>query len=552
MTLPAASTSGARRLPSPTAIRAADLLHRAREQERAGCTAEARTAYGDVILEAARTGEWAIQAEALRRMARLYLIQGQVTEARAACQESEALAARNGDPLLAAEALNALGIIEMEGDVEAARARFARALELGGASGELCARVQQNLGVLANMQGQLDQALQHYHCSLQAYRQAGNAHGCALAYHNLGMLSADRGRWDSAARHFEESRAIAERIGDQHLRAMCLLNHAEVLVARQRFDEAKQGAEEALALFDQLGAARDKADAYRVIGIVFRETGRPALAESRLKSSIGLAAQTGALLYRAEATRELALLYQAMGRNQDALSLLTEAHGLFGRLDARADLVDVSGKVARLEEAFLAVVREWGRSIESADTYTFGHSERVANYAAAVAQGLGLDAGEVTTVRLGAYLHDLGKIRIPHEVLNKPGRLASDEFDIVKMHPIWGLELLDGVEFPWDIKPIIRWHHEKLDGTGYPDRLRGDEIPLHAMIIGIVDVFDALTTTRSYRPAMAVPEALAEMSHCRHWWRSEVYDAFCRAIPQWGAATTGPDFDLARPESAAA
>ena len=541
--------SGARKLPSATQIRTADLLHRAREQERAGCIAEAKSCYRDAIAEAARTGEWAIEAEALRRVGALHHIHGQLPEAREACDLSHAIAARNGDRVLAAEALNVRAIVEMDGDVEAARAMFLRALEMGGSSVELRARIEQNLGILSNMQGQLEQAQIHYACSLQAYREADNEHGCALAYHNLGMLSADREQWEDAERHFEESRVIAERIGDLHLQGMCLLNGSEVLIARQRFEEAKQGAEAALALFDQLGAVRDKSDAYRVIGIVYRETGRPALAESRLRSAMDLAARTGSVLYQAEASRELALLYQAMGRNQEALSLLTEAHGLFGKLDARADLVDVSGKMVRLEEAFLAVVREWGRSIESSDTYTFGHSERVANYAAAVAQELGLDAGEVTTVRLGAYLHDLGKIRIPHEVLNKPGRLTPDEFDVVKMHPIWGLELLEGVEFPWDIKPIIRWHHEKLDGTGYPDRLRGDEIPLHAMIIGIVDVFDALTTTRSYRPAMRLEAALAEMGGSRHWWRPEVYEAFCRAIPARFAAGA---FDLKEPAAPAA
>jgi len=513
---------------------------------------EARTSYETVIAEAEHSGEWALRAEALRRVARVHLIHGEVAAAREACAQSEEIAARNGDTLLAAEALNARGIIEMEGDVEAAREMFLRALELGGCSVELRARVEQNLGILANMQGQLEQAQIHYGCSLQAYQQANNEHGCALAYHNLGMLNADREEWDDAERHFEESRAIAERIGDLHLQGMCMLNRSEVHVARQRFEEAKHGAEAALALFDQLGAARDKSDAYRVIGVVFRETGRTALAESRLRSAIDLAAQTGSVLYQAEASRELALLYQGMGRNQEALTLLTEAHGLFGRLDARADLVDVGGKMARLEEAFLAVVRDWGRSIESADTYTFGHSERVANYAAAVAQELGLDAGEVTTVRLGAYLHDVGKIRIPHEVLNKPGRLSADEFDIIKMHPIWGLELLEGVEFPWDIKPIIRWHHEKLDGTGYPDRLRGEEIPLHAMIIGIVDVFDALTTTRSYRPALSLDVALAEMIGSRHWWRPEVYEAFCRAIPaRYAAGAFGPTQLAVGPAAAA-
>jgi HD-GYP domain-containing protein (c-di-GMP phosphodiesterase class II) len=123
---------------------------------------------------------------------------------------------------------------------------------------------------------------------------------------------------------------------------------------------------------------------------------------------------------------------------------------------------------------------------------------------------------------------------VPHEILNKPGRLTDDEFDTMKLHTIHGVELLAGVEFPWDLKPLIRWHHEKQDGTGYPDRLRGDEIPLGAQIICIVDVYDALTTTRSYRPAFTREAALTELERCRHWWRSDVFQAFMGSV---GAST---------------
>src|SRR5260370_32376470 len=94
-----------------------------------------------------------------------------------------------------------------------------------------------------------------------------------------------------------------------------------------------------------------------------------------------------------------------------------------------------------------------------------------------------------TPIRLGAYLHDLGKVRVPHEVLNKPGPLTRDEFEVVQMHPIWGLELLAAVEFPWDLKPIIRWHHERYDGTGYPDRLRGAELPFAPQSVGLVGMY---------------------------------------------------------------
>src|SRR5881396_1733606 len=366
---------------------------------------------------------------------------------------------------------------------------------------------------------------------MPARRSCGDEHGCAIAYHNLGMVSADRERFDAADCYFRESRALAERVGDVYLQALCLVNHAEVDVARQRFENARQSAESALALFDQLGARGAKAGAYRVIGMAYRETGRLTLAESRLRSAMDLAVAAGSVLNEAEAARELALLFQMTERNQEALRLLNAAYGLFRRLDARVDLIHVGGKVAELEATYLAVVREWGRSIEASDRYTFGHCERVARNAVATARVLGLDDQTETTILLGAYLHDVGKVGVPHEILSKAGPLTREEREVVQLHPIWGIELLADVEFPWDLKPIIRWHHERYDGTGYPDRLTGDAIPLAAQIVGILDVYDALTAARAYQPARTADQALAELTRYRRWWSDPVFEAFLKICP---------------------
>ncbi len=507
----------------------AELLQQARAHERAGAMAEALRGYTAAIESAERNAERGLLAEALRRLGVVHHHRNEGDEARRLCQRSYDTAIAMGNPVLAAEALNALAGFDFEaGSITAAREKFYRALELGGASAELRGRTEQNLGILANIQGSLSEALAHYQRSLGAFESIADDRGCAIAYHNLGMVSADRELWDDADRYFRRSLQMAESIGDVHLQGLGLLNHAEVHLARQRYEQARQNAENALAIFDKLGARLDKADAYKVIGRVYRETGRHALAEARLKSAVDLAVSTGSILSEAEASRELAILYQNMGRNQEALRLLNSAHRLFGRLDARVDLVDVSTKVARLEETYFAVVRNWGQSIESSDTYTYGHCERVADYALAVAGELGLDEEQQTTIRIGAYLHDLGKVRVPHEILNKPGALTAEEFRVIQMHPVWGLELLATVEFPWDIKPIIRWHHERFDGCGYPDRLKGDEIPVNAQIICIVDVYDALTTTRSYRPALSHAEAMKQITASRTWWRPDVYEAFVR------------------------
>ncbi len=533
-------------MPSPGSARLAD----ARALERAGQVVAAIERYRTVIAESEQHGERATLAEALRRLAVIQYQQGDSEAARTLCTRSRNVARALGDPLLTAEALNTLGGIDMmSGDLRDAETEFRSALELGAANRPLCARVEQNLGILANIRGELEEACARYGRSLAAYQDAGDEYGCALAYHNLGMVSADREQWDDAIRYFARSREIAERERDPHLQGLCLLNQAaEVYLAQQRYEDARENAEIALRIFHQLGARGEKSGAYRVLGVVYRETGRPALAEARLRAAITLAVETGSAMNEAEARRELAVLCQGMGRNQEALSLLNAAHRLFRRLDARRDLVRVDDKVADLEQTYLAVVREWGQSIESTDSYTFGHCERVARNAVTVARSLGLDYDQQTTIRLGAYLHDVGKVNVPPEILNKEGPLTREEFALVQQHPMWGVELLASVELPWDLKPIIRWHHEKYDGTGYPDRLCGDEIPLSAQIVGIVDVYDALTSGRPYRPALPPRRALEELSSMSGAWSTPVFLTFLEVLPELSRARSPQEAALGRPD----
>ena len=508
------------------------LIRSAHTHEFGGRLAEAATEYEAATAAAERDADLATLSEALRRLAVVRFRRQETASGRDHCSRSFAVAQQIGDAVLSAEALNTLGAAELEsGDFDAARELFQRAIALGGSrSPALRARIEQNLGIIANIRGEVERAIMHYHRALDAFRDAGDERGCAIVYHNLGMATADCQDWDEAERYFARSMSYAESIGDVHLRASCLLNGTEVLIAKQRYDEARRNAEAALQIFDQLGAKRTKADAYKVLGIIYRETGRVVLAEARLRTAVSLAVESGNTLAEAEASRELARLYQEQGRNLEALRLLNTAHRLFRRIDARVDLVDITTKRADLESVYLDTVREWGRSIESADTYTFGHCERVAEYAVRVATALDLPDSDLTVIRMGAYLHDLGKVRVPDEVLNKPGKLSDAEMELMRQHPLYGIEMLAGIEFPWDIKPIIRWHHEKYDGSGYPDRLRGDEIPLSAQIIGIADVYDALTSTRSYRAAMSHEQAVATMRGLASWWRPDVLAAFLATV----------------------
>src|SRR5206468_5055392 len=156
---------------------------------------------------------------------------------------------------------------------------------------------------------------------------------------------------------------------------------------------------------------------------------------------------------------------------------LNQAHRLFLQLRARRELADVDRRTAQLESDFLEVVRKWGESIESKDMYTQGHCVRVADLSCAlwarVAPG---DDTSLFWFRIGALLHDVGKLVVPAEVLNKAGQLGEEEWALVRQHPEAGERMLADVQFPWDVSPMVRNHHERWDGRGYPDRLAADAI----------------------------------------------------------------------------
>ena len=159
------------------------------------------------------------------------------------------------------------------------------------------------------------------------------------------------------------------------------------------------------------------------------------------------------------------------------------------------DLVDA------LESAE-AVVFALARALEAKSPYTHGHSTRVAQYALAVANRLGLGDAEVDVLARGAALHDIGKISTPDAILDKPGRLTPEELEVVKRHPAEGARIVEPLRSARDVLPFVRWHHERMDGTGYPDGLPGGEIPLAVRVLAVADVYDALASCRPYRPAM--------------------------------------------------
>ncbi len=163
------------------------------------------------------------------------------------------------------------------------------------------------------------------------------------------------------------------------------------------------------------------------------------------------------------------------------------------------------------QELFLETIKTLAAAIDAKDPYTRGHSERVSSYSMAISRHLGLGQEEVFRVHIAAILHDVGKLGIRDGILNKPGGLSDDEFEIMRQHPAIGAQIMSPIRMLKDIIPGIRNHHETWEGSGYPDRLKGDEIPMVARIIGVADTFDAMTTNRPYQQAMTLDYVLAKM-----------------------------------------
>jgi HD-GYP domain-containing protein (c-di-GMP phosphodiesterase class II) len=166
---------------------------------------------------------------------------------------------------------------------------------------------------------------------------------------------------------------------------------------------------------------------------------------------------------------------------------------------------------AKLERSMLGTAETVARMVELRDPYTAGHERRVGEIAAAIAKKLGWDTDRQEGLRIAGSVHDVGKITVPSEILTKPGRLSSVEFELVKTHAQQGYEVLKDIDFPWPIAEVARQHHERMNGSGYPRGLKGKEILPEARVLAVADVVESMASHRPYRPALGIDEALQEI-----------------------------------------
>ncbi|MEE8062436.1 MAG: HD domain-containing phosphohydrolase [Gemmatimonadales bacterium] len=197
----------------------------------------------------------------------------------------------------------------------------------------------------------------------------------------------------------------------------------------------------------------------------------------------------------------------------------------------------VRGLAHRTKEMFVEQIQLAVRMLEAKDRYTLGHSQRVREYAVQTAVMMGYADSDVEDFKVGGELHDIGKIGTSDTILNKPGPLTAEEFVKIKRHTTDGEEILRPIfrDRP-AVLNIVRSHHERLDGSGFPDGLAGDEIPMEARIVAVVDAYDAMTTTRAYRPSRAASEAVEELRRCSgSQFEHDAVEAFLTAFPDLSA-----------------
>ena len=190
-----------------------------------------------------------------------------------------------------------------------------------------------------------------------------------------------------------------------------------------------------------------------------------------------------------------------------------------GRLEAEKERVEVEKRhVEQIASLNMRTIEALALAIEAKDHTTHTHLQRVRTYAVAVATDLHLAEGEIEALRAAALLHDIGKLAVPEQIINKPGKLTAEEFEKMKVHPLVGAEILERVAFPYPVAPIVRSHHERWDGTGYPEGLSGEQIPIGARILAAVDCLDALASHRQYRPALPLGEAMTKVKEMAGSW----------------------------------
>jgi len=478
-----------------------------------------------------------VAAAAIHAVARLAHAAGESAVALDVLEVALASASGRGSDLDLARAAGLRARVLWEtGDASGAEREAMRANDWARRAGDgrEAAAALRVMGALVLARGALDEAIAMYEASLAELRALGQLDDMAATLASLAELYDDARRWDAADTSFQEAITVAAGLGDRAMVLDAEVRHAELLARRGDVPRAHAACERAAESARRLRDSRGLAAAARTAARVALEQGDFARAEERLTAADVTARDANDPLLYAELAAERAELFHRQERHRETIIALNRAYRALSQVRGSAPIADLARRTRRLEAQFVDVVRRWGQSIEAKDLNTHGHCERVADLACAMAERMGVAPPTVFWYRVGALLHDIGKLVVPAEILNKPGRLSEAEWALVRRHPIAGAEMLADVDFPWDVRPIIECHHECWDGSGYPHGLAGERIPLAARIVCVADVYDVLTSDRSFKRALEHDEALDVMRRdVGRQFDPAVFRAFEEVIREW-------------------
>ena len=470
----------------------------------------------------------------LRFIGRVHFERGEYDSAMMLFERSLVAARELGQRDAAARALNGMAVVaQFRGRLDLAEEMYRRTAAIAEELGDqrLCAVLEQNLGTLSNIRGDLSSALMHYEAALTHFRKVDDRRACALILTNMGMLNVDVEQWAAAELSFDSANVLAEQENDQAARLRIANNRAELYTKRQNFERARTCCDEALEIASALGGSVGLGEVHKSYGVLYRETGRSKVAHFEFSLALQLARNCDNPLLEAETESERGRTFLNDKAHTHALQSLNRAVRIFSDLGARREILDLQRRLARINDTYMNALEMWldEEVATVAEVPENRRGRRIAELALQLAKAV--DFEDVHTLRIACHLLDIGNAALPAETLERSGPLNASERELVRTHTQRGDELLAALDFPAEVRAIVRYHHERWDGEGYPDGLAGEDIPMAARIAALADVFDALTSPRAYREAHSSHDALAIMlNDAGKQFDPELFRQFCKVL----------------------
>ncbi len=432
-----------------------------------------------------------------------------------------------------AHSLNNIGIIfRKRQNLERAEEYYLKALRIREEIGDLSglAMSLNNMGILAKEKDDLESALDYHSRSLKLKEDLGDMQGIAISYSNIGDIHMKLQEYTPALEYYRKSLSIVEELEDEKGISNNCKFIGHIMILQKKYDEALEYLNRALRISSGIGARIYESDCFKELSDLYKAMGDYEKAFLFFKKYSSLmqeifsdkSAETIAKLqvrYETEQKEKEAELYYL--RNVELRREINDRKLVENRLVAQERLleervkdrtVELQESMRNLKKSVEGTIHTLSRIIESKDPYTSGHQLRVAELARLIAIELGFDEDKVEAVFMISLVHDIGKISIPQEILSRSGQLSELEQEIIQTHSQVGYEILSEVAFPWPVADVVLQHQELYDGSGYPNKLKGEQILLEARIIAVADVVEAMTSHRPYRSTPGLEKAIEEIS----------------------------------------